>query len=100
MGQRAAAIRCSCTDEVAIDVSSLEQAVLQLQAGSVADAQACMARIQPFWTTLSAQSRMDLLSIPAAAAKQQASELAAKQGAAVLKTLQSRNSADKVQLCF
>ena len=81
-----------CTDEVAADVTFSEQAMLLLQAGSVADARERMARIQPFWETLSAQSRMDLLSIPVAAAKQQAAELAAKQEAAVLTTLRRRGT--------
>eukprot|EP00891_Asterochloris_glomerata_P009241 jgi/Astpho2/9241/fgenesh1_pg.00138_%23_18_t len=60
----------------------------QPEAGSVADARARMARIQPFWKTLSAQSRIDLLSIPVAAAKQRVAELAAKRQAAQLTPVQ------------
>eukprot|EP00891_Asterochloris_glomerata_P009263 jgi/Astpho2/9263/Aster-06839 len=44
-----------------------------------ADARARIARIQPFWKTLSAQSRMDLLSIPVATVREQAAELSYKQ---------------------
>ncbi len=77
-----------CKDVMATDVMLCEQAMLVLQAGSVADARARMARIQPFWKTLSAQSRMDLLSIPVAAAKQRVAELAAKRQAAQLTPVQ------------
>ena len=81
-----AAILCFCTDEAAATDAVVwlsEPAMLLLQAGSVepasADAQARITRIQPFWKTLSAQSRMDLLSIPAAAVKEQAAEFSYKQ---------------------
>ena len=89
----AAAVLCIFTDEVATDVIFCQQAMLLLQAGS--DAGVHMARIQPFWKTLSAQSRMDLLSIPVAAAKHQAAELAAKQLAVVQTTLQAGRKGTK-----
>eukprot|EP00891_Asterochloris_glomerata_P006800 jgi/Astpho2/6800/Aster-07244 len=54
--------------------------MLLLQAGSLEFDQACIARIQPFWETLSAHSRMDLLSIPVAAAKQGAERIALRHG--------------------
>ena len=61
----AAAILCICTDEMATARGwPLHQAMLVLQAVSVDDAQMRMARIQPCWETLLAQSRMDLLSVP------------------------------------
>ena len=105
----AAAIPCICTDEMAADVIDWlsEQALLLLQAGSAADVQARMAKIHAFWETLSAQGRMDLLSVPVAAAKQQAAEVAAKQEAAVLTSLQDTRKfsydskkGDAAQLCF
>ena len=71
------AVPCICADEVATDAIGLVQAVLLLQAVSVDDAQTRMARIQPFWETLSAQSRVDLLSVPIAVARQQAAQLTA-----------------------
>ena len=57
-----------------------EQAMLLLQAGSVEFDPACIARIQPFWETLSAHSRMDLLSIPVAAGKQAAELITLRHG--------------------
>ena len=75
--------------------------MLLLQAGSAADVQARMAKIHAFWETLSAQSRMDLLSVPIAAAQQQAEVVAAKHEAIVLTSLQHNafRKGDAAQLC-
>ena len=82
-----------------------EQAMLPLQAKSLeADAGARIARIQPFWKTLSAQSRMDLLSIPIAAFKQRIAAAKAEHWAAEQKATGTKRSSAIQQgsnlLCF
>ena len=70
-----------------------EQAMLPLQAKSLeADAGARIARIQPFWKTLSAQSRMDLLSIPIAAFRQHIAAAKAEHWAAEQKAKGTKRS--------
>ena len=89
---------CMCTDEVATDAAVWlpEQGMLLLQAQSVeADARARIARIQPFWKTLSAHSRMNLLSVPVAAAKQCVAAAKAEHRATEVKAQQGRDKGTK-----